>query len=67
MPDMTSATPRHKGQVHFGARYSCSCGWQSCTWWGKGARGQAAEELAIHKENEGRAALALAGEKETTR
>lgn len=41
----------HKGQVHYGVRYSCECGWDGVTCWGKDAQGQAAHELFSHKLN----------------
>lgn len=41
----------HKGRVHFGCRYSCECGWEGGTHWGKGAQGQAAADLYYHKLN----------------
>lgn len=42
--------PNHKATFSFGARIICSCGWQSSTWYGKGARGNASGEWHGHRD-----------------
>lgn len=43
--------PDHKARPLYGFAVSCSCGWSSSTWYGKGARGTAYAEWHGHLEN----------------
>ena len=47
---MSKTNPNHKARFSYGVRCNCSCGWESCTWYGKGARGNAAGEWRYHRE-----------------
>lgn len=50
--DMAAKTmPGHKGRRRVGVEYVCECGWVSCTHYGKGATGQAANEFQMHKRH----------------
>lgn len=42
--------PDHKATFTVGVRCSCSCGWQSAMWLGKGAKRNAAAEWREHRE-----------------
>jgi hypothetical protein len=41
--------PDHKARFNYGAVCRCSCGWSSSTWFGKGARTNAASEWQSHR------------------
>lgn len=40
----------HKCSFSYGVRATCSCGWVSNTWYGKGAQKSAAAEFGQHKQ-----------------
>lgn len=42
--------PDHKAQFSYGVACSCSCGWSSATWFGKGAKRNASGEWHIHRD-----------------
>lgn len=42
--------PKHKASFSYGVQCRCSCGWQTGFWLGKGAKGNAAGEWHIHRE-----------------
>lgn len=47
---MSKTNPDHKARFSFGVMCSCSCGWTSATWFGKGAKYSAAGEWRYHRE-----------------
>ncbi len=40
----------HKASYLFGVLCKCSCGWESCTWYGKGAKHNATGEWHMHRD-----------------
>jgi len=42
--------PNHKARFLFGVVCVCSCGWESSTWYGKGAKHNAAGEWHMHRD-----------------
>ncbi len=48
-PAPRKTDPDHKARVHRGVQYSCSCGWQSSMWLGKGAQSNASAEWHHHR------------------
>lgn len=48
---VAQAKPLFKATRVYGVRYTCSCGWRSTMWMGKGAQRSAAGELTMHKQS----------------
>lgn len=42
--------PNHKATFSYGVACTCSCGWRSATWFGKGAKASAAGEWHSHRD-----------------
>lgn len=42
--------PNHKASFLFGVSARCSCGWSGSTWFGKGAKANAAGEWHCHRD-----------------
>jgi len=42
--------PNHKASFSYGVTANCSCGWAGVTWFGKGAKSNAAGEWHSHRE-----------------
>lgn len=48
---MTRKTnPAHKASFSYGVTANCSCGWRGATWFGQGAKSNAAGEWHSHRE-----------------
>lgn len=51
MTTKRKTNPDHKmGKPVMGFSVSCSCGWDSATFYGRGARGQAIQDWHSHRE-----------------
>lgn len=46
----TRTNPHHKAAFSFGCTARCSCGWSGATWYGKGAKANAAGEWHHHRQ-----------------
>ena len=42
--------PNHKCLYSYGVRAHCSCGWQSDTWYGAGAKHEASKQFWTHRD-----------------
>lgn len=61
MTGKRKTNPDHKAGFSYGVIARCSCGWSGSTWFGKGAKSNAAGEWHWHREQRERDEAVAAG------